>query len=996
MAVDTTESASSANAVSDIFLGSNLYATGNVNASTKRNYWRIRHDGYSSPGNANYRKLMLTGFNETATYNAFRNSLTVGLTHSSSSVVSSQVSIDSTDTFDKFQVGNIAIGTNDSISTAGFMSSHLSFNMQRSPISDSWRQLGNGTSNGASTIWSSNFSGLGYSIFKSTGGSSVTSGITDTSVFGNTRLYISSGAEGASYVTGSLTLSETRNAYSVSKHPFRLDFGALGSTGSSSGSGSFRRDIAIFGDGPSENVTITGSNTRIKYGSPMITATNDIVNNDFSRSVAENGVIGSVVPHYTWYGNSLSGLYLSAIVPSDGFYGSFNELETPPGTATVDFVTGSTSNPFTFSTGLTIEGRQAFSIIGNRYRARVGFFQNRPLETFQIGSKFVYHDSNSTLPSYIGYNVCTREQIGNNANNTLNPGEYRILGDNATGGTQQGAFRIEFHDNPRIDGWDGLTNYSSIGGKLALVPDTAGSSVNKIPPVVPVAGSKVARAVVISPPPAYPIGVTGFANVSSSVPQVSIGLNTLTPADERDSATSGKRGTLSIAQQMRMKPATSAVPPAGPFGVTIEDQYNIGLYGYDGTPGSAIYTSAYQGGGRKGFGISFLGSGGNAVSGDVPLLYADVDSSLLNTHQRIASFGAGFRVGINDVPVQQNGTDLNRDYHDLAALTIGAYYEGINTEEINTKEGTGKSIIAKGAIVLQNSGLFFRDPGINPIYGGNPAIPTNGYPTGTYRQTRHYAGDWAIRYSNIGTASNPVTGLKFIQPSTPTKNVLFLDDAGSVGINLSVPAVPDFFLFRTGFNGGNNASVMGPGYGAGQNGGNPPTSADDGSTDAWSALGYVNSVPVATLIDGTPGNYRWRAALAVNGITKQTGLINVSDSRLKNEIARVQEGSALEKILKLDPVLYSWKEEYHPDLKGKIELGLFAQEVLDVIPEAVVTSKTSNFEDEHALEYNTIFTTMISAIKDLNKIVSQKDETIKNLEDKLSKIEELLAKNGIK
>jgi hypothetical protein len=205
------------------------------------------------------------------------------------------------------------------------------------------------------------------------------------------------------------------------------------------------------------------------------------------------------------------------------------------------------------------------------------------------------------------------------------------------------------------------------------------------------------------------------------------------------------------------------------------------------------------------------------------------------------------------------------------------------------------------------------------------------------------------------------------------------------------------FDFKTGINGANNGAVMGVGYGlnaanAGSLGGTP----DDGWSEAWTAQSFVNNVQGAQLLGGTTGNKIWRAMLAVNGVTKQTGLINVSDQRFKTELARLNPGYGLKRILELDPVLYSWKEEYHPNMSGKIEIGLFAQEVKEVIPEAVSTVETDKFEDEHVLEYNAVFTTMIAAIKDLNAVVEEKDQTIKNLEDKLSKIEELLAKNGIK
>lgn len=79
---------------------------------------------------------------------------------------------------------------------------------------------------------------------------------------------------------------------------------------------------------------------------------------------------------------------------------------------------------------------------------------------------------------------------------------------------------------------------------------------------------------------------------------------------------------------------------------------------------------------------------------------------------------------------------------------------------------------------------------------------------------------------------------------------------------------------------------------------------------------------------------RWTSVFAVNGV------INTSDANLKEEIQPIQYG--LTEILELKPVSYKWKEEkindfQIPNHEKQTKLGFIAQEVLEVIPEAIIT-----------------------------------------------------------
>lgn len=87
-----------------------------------------------------------------------------------------------------------------------------------------------------------------------------------------------------------------------------------------------------------------------------------------------------------------------------------------------------------------------------------------------------------------------------------------------------------------------------------------------------------------------------------------------------------------------------------------------------------------------------------------------------------------------------------------------------------------------------------------------------------------------------------------------------------------------------------------------------------------------------------------------------------SDKRGKENIDRIE--NALDKISKLCGYTYNLKSS------GKRSTGLIAQEVLEVLPEAVAGSEETNY----ALSYGNMMGLVVEAIKDLKREI----EEIKN------------------
>ena len=94
--------------------------------------------------------------------------------------------------------------------------------------------------------------------------------------------------------------------------------------------------------------------------------------------------------------------------------------------------------------------------------------------------------------------------------------------------------------------------------------------------------------------------------------------------------------------------------------------------------------------------------------------------------------------------------------------------------------------------------------------------------------------------------------------------------------------------------------------------------------------------------------------------TSATSYNTSSDARLKDVTGSAR---GLEVINKLNPVSYNWKAD------GKADEGLIAQEVMEIVPNAVSGSE----EDMYQMDYSKLVTPLIKAIQELA-------ERVKNLE----------------
>lgn len=141
-------------------------------------------------------------------------------------------------------------------------------------------------------------------------------------------------------------------------------------------------------------------------------------------------------------------------------------------------------------------------------------------------------------------------------------------------------------------------------------------------------------------------------------------------------------------------------------------------------------------------------------------------------------------------------------------------------------------------------------------------------------------------------------------------------------------------------------------------------------------------------------DFRWKTVYATNGT------INTSDRREKKNIKDLHYGLA--EILKMQPVSFNWKDPNNPDTK----IGLIAQDLLELIPEAVKThtwirdSEADNASlkrielDRLGVYYADLIPVLINAIKEQNEEIERLKKALISqnaLEERISLLEQKIS-----
>ena len=138
----------------------------------------------------------------------------------------------------------------------------------------------------------------------------------------------------------------------------------------------------------------------------------------------------------------------------------------------------------------------------------------------------------------------------------------------------------------------------------------------------------------------------------------------------------------------------------------------------------------------------------------------------------------------------------------------------------------------------------------------------------------------------------------------------------------------------------------------------------------------------------TNGSLRMTIASNGNiGAPSGTNIYNASDLRLKQNITAITEG--LDKIIALNPVKFNWIDGFEPSEDSKNMLGFVAQELQNVIPEAVENFGNSSIvvgeiTVENPLRVNEkfIIPVLVKAIQELNTKLDAANAEIEELKNK--------------
>lgn len=123
-----------------------------------------------------------------------------------------------------------------------------------------------------------------------------------------------------------------------------------------------------------------------------------------------------------------------------------------------------------------------------------------------------------------------------------------------------------------------------------------------------------------------------------------------------------------------------------------------------------------------------------------------------------------------------------------------------------------------------------------------------------------------------------------------------------------------------------------------------------------------------------------------NRIRSRYTVIVDSDVKFKDDVLNLN--NSLDKVLKLQGVSYKLKDEFidKKDIKGKkTQIGLIANEVINVVPEVVDYDSIS---DSYGIRYASLIPLLIEAIKEQNleieKLKTNKNQKLKSAGDDLS------------
>jgi len=249
-------------------------------------------------------------------------------------------------------------------------------------------------------------------------------------------------------------------------------------------------------------------------------------------------------------------------------------------------------------------------------------------------------------------------------------------------------------------------------------------------------------------------------------------------------------------------------------------------------------------------------------------------------------------------------------------------------------------------------------------YFGIPFTPTAETLVGVDYSSVATTNRTGITVQNTNGASGAIVGFKSINnvPSNIKKGVEVISSGSTINdtgvyVNLDNPI--------GNFSAGVQALVSSNGSGTYGVRGEILFPSGTGSSNFGSGI-YGSSLAIAN-----------RYAGFFNGNVFTTGMYLSSDKKLKEQVET--EENTLEKIMELNAVTYTYKENDQLNLSKELQHGFIAQEIEEVFPELVTTIKKPIFDKENnvegeyeykAVNYIGLISVLTSSIQELNEKVA--------------------------
>ena len=355
--------------------------------------------------------------------------------------------------------------------------------------------------------------------------------------------------------------------------------------------------------------------------------------------------------------------------------------------------------------------------------------------------------------------------------------------------------------------------------------------------------------------------------------------------------------------------------------------------------------------------------------------------------------------GKNNVAIGFEASTLNEIGNDNVAIGVAALKSNIS--------GSNNIALGRGAMEgnldgFHNVAIGFQS--LNSNTNGNQNV-TVGYAsmktnqTGTFNAALGYEamtnndsgkenvaiGARAMQ-GNISGSNNAVVGLTALYSSTTGKRNVVMGRSAALKLNGDDNVM---LGFESGFE-----SLTGKG--------NVFLGTKAGREELGSDLLYIeNSNSLTPLIGGNFISNRVGINRPVNvlsntfevgGTASKTtagSWVANSDRRLKKNIKTISGESALSKLQKMRGVSYEWNDTQTGIIRPEgLQYGFVAQELMEVFP-SKVTKDAKGFYQTAYGDYDAFF---VQAIQELTDKLNEKDAKIKELEDRILAIENMLKK----